>query len=286
MPLEDKVIGIVGLGLMGGSLGKALVQRRMCRKVLALCRRAEAAHEAVAGSAAHEADTTPELLKEADVVVLATPSRTIVRLLGELSPFYKLRAVVTDMGSVKRPIVEAMNGLPETVRAVGSHPMCGKEISGLSAADATLFQNKLWIISPTKRSTDESIELVVALATGVGARVKTMDADLHDTVAAAVSHFPMMLSAGLVATTERIGHTAPDVWELAASGFRDTTRIAAGDTKMVSDILLSNRDNVLKVSDACISILHEIQRMLAEGNDEELIEFLTRVRERRKGLFI
>jgi len=153
LPLSESIVTIVGMGLMGGSLGKALVRGGACREVRALVRRDQAAAQAVAVRAAHRAGTDPEhMLESADVAVLAAPVRTIERQVTELNRFMKPGAVVTDMGSVKTGIVKVMDTLPDHLHAVGGHPMCGKEESGLAAADPDLFQDRVWILTPSKKT--------------------------------------------------------------------------------------------------------------------------------------
>ncbi|MDQ7784451.1 MAG: prephenate dehydrogenase [Desulfomonilaceae bacterium] len=286
MRLQESTVAIVGAGLMGGSLGKALIKAQACKEVRAVVRRKESARETLDLHAAHVADSDAEkLLRDADLVVLATPVRTIERQVMDLGGFMKPGAVMTDMGSVKRGIVTAMEDLPLHVSAIGGHPMCGKETSGLSAADADLFLGKTWVLTPTARSGNHATELARDLATAVGARVVIMDAEEHDTIAACISHLCYLLASTLVAVAEDTAEDLPDVWTLAAGGFRDTSRVAAGDLTMMMDIIASNRDNVYAMLSRARDRIDRLMNLIESGDEQVLRTELSRVRERRSAMF-
>ncbi len=177
MRLSDATIGIVGLGLMGGSLGKALVNGGACRQVRGLVRRQAAAREAVAVGAAHIAGTDPQLLiGDADLVVFATPVRTIERQIATMHPLMKTGAIITDMGSVKRNIMQAMAELPSHFGAVGGHPMCGRETPGLEASDPGLFLGKTWVLVQSERRDPEALAVIEEMIKVVGAQPLLMSA--------------------------------------------------------------------------------------------------------------
>ncbi len=286
MRLIESTVTIVGVGLMGGSLGKALIEERACKEVRAVVRRGEAAEEAMASNAAHVADTDPErLVKDADVVILATPVRTIEKQVIALGRFMKTGAVMTDMGSVKRGIVRAMEELPGNLSAIGGHPMCGKETSGLSSADPKLFRGKTWVLTPLERSENHAARLVSDLATAVGAQVVIMDAEDHDMIAACISHLCYLLASTLVGVAEDTSGDLPDVWTLASSGFRDTSRVAAGDLTMMMDIIASNRDNVCTMLSRARDRIDKLSKLIENGDEEILREELSKIRERRSAMF-
>ncbi len=160
-----------------------------------------------------------------------------------------------------------MDALPANIRAVGSHPMCGKEITGLDAADATLYQNKTWVLTRTQRSDDESFALIKALAEGAGANTIELDAQRHDQLVAWISHLPYAVSAALMSTVDAASLNDAAVYRVAASGFRDTTRIAGSDVNMMLDILMTNRDAVLNSVRDFQFTLDQFTAML-ERNDE------------------
>ncbi|MGB6066724.1 MAG: prephenate dehydrogenase [Desulfomonilaceae bacterium] len=286
MRLSDTTITIVGLGLMGGSLGKALVRGEFCREVRGLVRRQAIADESVAHGATHFAGTDPELLLSgADVVVFATPVRTIEQQILTLHPFMKTGAVVTDMGSVKRNILKAMDRLPPQIRAVAGHPMCGKETPGLHASDADLFLGKTWVLIRAEQTDPEALSLIEEMVTAVGARPMPMNADDHDLIAACVSHLPYLLASTLVATAEETALEKPDVWNLASSGFRDTSRVAGGDLTMMMDILAANRDNVLQMLELAQRMMKRFASAIKDEDDGALRKILGQIRERRTTMF-
>lgn len=286
MRLSEAVVTIAGMGLMGGSLGMALVRARACKEVRALTRRSGAADDIVAAAAADVAGTDPHrMLSDADLVVFASPVRTIERQIRTLHPLMKAGAVVTDMGSVKRGIVEAMDALPSAIFAVGGHPMCGKETPGLGSADPHLFENKVWVLTPCAKTTDGALGLVREMVAAVRAVPMVMDVDRHDRAVACVSHLTHLMAAILVAVAEDTAGDLPEVWQLAASGFRDTTRVAASDVVMMADILSTNRENVLQMLGGARRQMARIGRLLEEDDETGLLDMLSAVRGRRMGMF-
>ncbi|MCA1959403.1 MAG: prephenate dehydrogenase/arogenate dehydrogenase family protein [Desulfomonile sp.] len=286
MRLAEAVVTIVGMGLMGGSLGMALVKGHACKEVRALTRRPSNAEEIVKAKAAHKAGTNPELLlSDADLVVFAAPVRTIQRQIWALHAFMKPGAVVTEMGSTKGGIVGAFDRLPAEISAVGGHPMCGKEVSGLAAADPDLFQNKVWALTPSAKSTAAAFRLVEEMVLAVGAIPMSMSPDRHDRAVACISHLVYLMATVLVAVAEDTANDLPEVWQLAASGFRDSTRVAAGNIVMMMDILATNRENVLEMLGKARRQMTVLSRLLEEEDESGLLELLTPLRHRRLGMF-
>jgi len=284
--LSDATITIVGLGLMGGSLGKALVNGGACRQVRGLVKRQDAVKLAVDAGAVHLAGTDPQrLLEDADLVVLATPVLTIERQIANLHPFMKTGAVITDMGSVKRNILQAMEQLPPHIGAVAGHPMCGKETPGLQSSDPDLFRGKAWVLVRTNQTHPEALKLIEEMVTVVGAKPLLMDADDHDLIAACVSHLPYLLAATLVAVAEETALEKPNVWNLASSGFRDTSRVAGGDLTMMMDILAANRDSVIQMLETAQRIMQAFTRSMVDNDEAGLREALSHVQDRRASMF-
>ncbi|MFQ5614227.1 MAG: prephenate dehydrogenase [Anaerolineae bacterium] len=279
-------VAIVGLGLMGGSLAMALQQRQACRRVTALVRRPEVARRAEGDGVVAWAATDPaRVLAGADLVVLSTPVRTIIRHLDQFAPRFKPGAVITDLGSTKGEITARMAALPPAVYPVGSHPMCGKEVTGLAAAEASLYQDAPWVISPLPRTPPGAVRLVTDLALAVGARPVLMPPERHDRLVAAISHLPYTLAAALVLAAETVAGNDDAVWSLAASGFRDTSRLAASDVTMMIDILLTNRNAVGAMLDGVRRVLDELAAALAAGDETVLRERLQRAHEQRTALY-
>jgi prephenate dehydrogenase len=271
---------------MGGSLGMALVKAGACKEVRALVRREEAVEEVLARGAAHVVETNArQVLEEADLVVLATPVRTIESQVSELHSFLKSGATITDMGSVKTGIVKAMDNLPSHIVALGGHPMCGKETSGLASADPALFRKRVWALTPSKRTDARALSLVETMVEATGARRMVMNAEKHDTAVACISHLPYVLATTLMEVAKDTATDQPEIWELAANGFKDTSRIAASDLTMMVDILAANRENVLQMLHRASRRIDRIVGLMTEKNDEGLRDMLSEIRDRRIGIF-
>jgi prephenate dehydrogenase len=256
--LKEARVCIIGLGLMGGSLALAL--RPHVRKILAVDQDEATCDKALRDGTADRAGDRLELAGEADLVILATPMRTLVRQVGELAAILKPGAVLMDLGSVKGPIVEAMNALPETVGAVAGHPMCGKEVSGLAHADGELFRRARFVLCRTDRTTAGPWALAHELVRVIGAEAVETDANNHDAVVAVISHLPYILASALAKTAADETEFEANVWELASSGFRDTSRLAASDPNMMADILMMNSGQIL----AAIAFVQSYLRTLTD----------------------
>ena len=279
-------VTIVGLGLMGGSLAMALKEKNLCDKVTALVRREEAAREAVQLGVVDDATTDPAtVLGQADLVVFSTPVRIIVRQLEEFAPYFKPNAIITDMGSTKQEIIRAMAQLPDGIHPVGSHPMCGKEKAGLEVAEASLFVGAPWILTPLEHIPNTAMTLVKEMAEAIGSRTQILPADRHDKIVAAISHLPYTMAAALVLAAQQVAEDDPTVWDVAASGFRDTSRVAASDVTMMLDILLTNRDAVGQMLDLAQTHLSRFAEVLAVGDEEVLRQLMEQAAGQRKSLF-
>jgi prephenate dehydrogenase len=271
---------------MGGSLALALKERSVCREVVALVRREDAARQATAAGVVDEATTNPaQALPQADIVIFSTPVRVIIRQMTDMASSFKPGAIITDMGSTKQEIIRAMTDLPEGLYPLGSHPMCGKEITGLAAAEATLFEGAPWILTPLERTPAQATDMIRTLATAVGARPRTLAADRHDQLVAAISHLPYTLSTALVLAAQHLAENDPVVWEVTASGFRDTSRVAASDVTMMLDILLTNRTAVVEMLTLARHQLDQFAQALAAGDEAALQTLMERAAAQRRALY-
>jgi prephenate dehydrogenase len=242
---NPKSLCLVGLGLMGASFAMALRVNGFQGRLTGVSRGEETKRKAIERGIVDDAATDLGIAAGADVVVLCTPVRLLIEQIGQLGTICSPGAIITDMGSTKTEVVRAMNALPEGLRAVGSHPMCGKEKAGIDVAEATLYRGAPWILTRTDRTDEEAFEVVKGLAEAVGAVPREIDVERHDTLLAYASHLPYMASTAMVAATDQFGLSEPEVWKVMAGGFRDTSRVAASDPTMWLDIMLTNRDAVL-----------------------------------------
>lgn len=282
---EFSRVAIVGVGLIGGSLGMALCARGLAGEVVGVGSRVEHLRLAVELGAVHRfTDSPAEGVAGADLVIIATPVSATIPVLREISPYLSPGAVVTDVGSTKADIVRrAEEVLPPGISFVGGHPMAGSEQAGVKGADPYLFENAFYVITPTANTPSGALEAVKKLAAGVGARVVEMEPDRHDLAVAAVSHLPHLLAATLVNTVVRMPES-DGVLPLAAGGFRDTTRIAAGSPVMWRDIFTANRDQVLTMLRRFRRELDLFESAIYQGDREVIQDNLEYAREVRSGL--
>jgi prephenate dehydrogenase len=253
-------VGIVGLGLIGGSLGLALRKLRRAIDVIGVTRRAEGAAAAIERGAVDRASTNLADLAGCDIVVVATPIDQIAGVMQRLSPILAATALITDVASVKQPIVEAVRRLPTSARFLGGHPVAGKAQGGLEESQATLFEGEPWIFTPAAgqdvRPFDTWFEMVRAL----GAVVRFMPANEHDRQMAFLSHLAFTLSSAYQETIERYSDPS-----LGGPGYRGMVRLAAGDPAMYEAIARENREALVDALDLFDVVLNSYRKRIAEG---------------------
>jgi prephenate dehydrogenase len=275
-------VTVVGLGLMGGSFALAL--RGHCRELVGADHDPAALELARATSVVDRTAPLAEAV-ECDLLVLGAPVRAILSQLQALTqlPRPQQRVVVLDLGSTKAEVVQAMATLPAGYDPIGGHPMCGKETSGLANADAGLFRGKVFVLTPLPRTTPGALALALAAAGALGAQPWVLAPEQHDALAAYSSHLPYAVAALLVRTAQAAGDE--QIWRMAASGFRDTSRLASSDVTMMLDILLTNREPVLAALAGFRAELDDLRRLLSDGDVERLRSLLTDVRAQRGAHF-
>jgi prephenate dehydrogenase len=275
--LAGSRVAIVGLGLMGGSLAMAL--RDHCRQLLGCDRDQETLALALKRGIVDEAGVDPALvLPHADVVVLATPVRTILSMLQRLPQVHPGSAVVLDLGSTKTEILRAMEALPSRFDPIGGHPMCGKETSGLEYAESTIYRGAPFALTTLERSSPKARAIAEGIVQAIGASPVWLDDETHDAWVAATSHLPYLLSVALVSATPL--DTAP----MVGTGFKGHARLAGSNPQMMYDILLTNRANVLQAVERFHRKLEELDRMCNEGNEASLMAQLVEASQRRTRL--
>ncbi len=281
---DEATVAIVGLGLMGGSLAGAL--RGRCKTVVGVSRRRETADKALELGLVDRAVTDlTEGVREADVVVLAAPVRTILQQIPQVGPLLPPGCLLTDLGSTKADIVRAMDALPPHVQPLGGHPMCGKETSGIEAADPALYRGRTYILSPLERTSAKALALGEALVRAVGANPLIVEAARQDFLVGTVSHLPYMLACALVSTADATTSHDPLAWQIVAGGFRDTSRVAGSDVTMMLDILLTNQGEVVNAMTECLTHLKRLAQLVAEGDEAKLRRALSKIRDTRREMF-
>lgn len=281
-PLAAARVAILGLGLMGGSLALAL--RGRCGEVWGYDIDPAATGYAAAHGVVDQVVALDAALA-ADVVILAAPPRVILAQLAELArrPPPAAPTLLLDLGSTKTEIVAAMAALPAGWHPVGGHPMCGKEVSGLAHAEAGLFAGKTFILSPLPQTAPGALRLAEALVAATGAELLVLPPARHDTLAALASHLPYAVAALLVRVAD--ASADPALWTMASSGFRDTSRLAASDLTMMTDILLTNRAAIVEALGDYRAELDALTALVAAGDPAALRAFLETAQHRRRQLF-
>jgi prephenate dehydrogenase len=266
---------------MGGSLAMAL---RGCAETIT---GVDANAETLQYALKHKiCDVVTEDLKEgvaeADTVVLATPVRTIAYLVkNRIGSYLRSNTLLIDIGSTKQDICEAMGKLPIGIHAIGGHPMAGKERNGIAASDPLMFEGRPFVLCPTRRTTPATRLRALSFVAGVRAVAIEMEAHRHDHIVATISHLPYLLSAALVATAAQQANDDEAIWQLAASGFRDTSRLAASDVQMMGDILNTNTQAVATLLARFRVQLALLEAILISRDEEGLTEFLKPIRDQR-----
>lgn len=273
-------VAIIGVGLIGGSLAKAIKKHRLAKEVVGVSQGhatlATAMKEGVIDQAYHDVG---KAVANADLVVLAAPVGIIAGMLSMLGEHLMRGAIVTDVGSAKVQIVTAAQKyLPAHVFFVGSHPLAGSEKRGVEFASAELFEKTSCIMTPTDKTHRGAKEKVKLLWTKVGAAVKFMPPEEHDKVLAYISHLPHMMAYALMETIP------PDFLEYAAQGLKDTTRIAASSPPMWTDIALSNKKNLIKSLDELVKNVSIIRKSIGTGDQKNLQNIFKDAKTKRDGL--
>ena len=273
--LGDCRVGIIGLGLMGGSLALAL--KDACRSISGYDVDPETIVQAIErGIIDRPIDVRGD---EVDLLILAAPVSAILNWIDRVPQVFGGQFHLLDLGSTKAQIVARMNSLPDRISPLGGHPMCGKETSGLGVAAADLYRGCLFALTRLERTQPCTLNLAQELTTTLQARSLLLDSQQHDRSVAAISHVPYLLASTAVAVAL---HTGDDVtWKLAASGFRDASRLAASDVTMMLDILKSNRDEVLTALTSAQTSLQEMIDLLEREDWLELQAKLVALREKR-----
>jgi len=274
-------ISIVGLGLVGGSWGLAL-KRRGVKARLVGCDRVEILERALALGVVEEGSADPgAAVRDADLVIFATPVGAILDLLSQLKPSLSPRALVTDVGSTKRLICQRARELfGDEPLFLGGHPLAGKEHSGQENAQATLFENARYVLTPLSPDhlEDERVKAFSSLVEAVGARPLVTDASIHDRAVAFLSHLPQLVSSGLASMIAEESAEDSLPIELAASGFRDVTRLAESPYGLWRDICLTNIENIQAALEALIEKLEQMKLHLSDRELEHDFKQAARLR--------
>ncbi len=281
-----RTAAVIGVGLIGGSLARAARAQGLVSRFVGLGRGEENLRKALDLGVIDTMETDWEKgLRDADLVVLATPVETIVDLFPRIAALCRKDAVVTDVGSVKGAIVEAgERTLPEPGRFVGGHPIAGTENSGVEASFPSLFTDRKTILTPTEATDPGALDRVRRLWEGVGSHVVVMDTGHHDRVMGYVSHLPHIVAYALVHTICREDQPEGNLARFSAGGFLDFTRIASSHPEMWRDICVMNREALLAAVDSFARTLDRFRELIAAEDGKGLEEHFVECRRVRAGL--
>ena len=280
-----KKIAVLGLGLIGGSLGLALHQAGVAKHICGYDSNPDATYKAwEIGAITEICNTAEKAVQQADMVILATPILAIPELLEQIAPELKRGVLVTDTASTKVQILNwAKTLLPANVMFVGGHPMAGRELSGIKAAEAGLFEGCAYCLIPAAQVSSEGVAQLSEIVMRLGAHPLVLDADRHDRLVAGISHLPFMLSSALVQCLSKEENWR-ELTTLAAGGFRDMSRLAAGSPTMYRDICVTNKEEILNWLDALALELDSIRSLIAR-DDEVLEPYFAQAKQLRETAF-
>ncbi len=276
-----KRVAIIGLGLIGGSIGLALHKAKTVQQVTGYDLGKGVSDRArKVGAIDQPYSALADAVRGAELIILATPIGAMRSLLQNIAGSVTPGAVVTDVASTKTQVISwAEEFLPSSVSFVGGHPMIGKEVSGVEAADANLFQNRVYCLTPTTRTAGTAIDKVSSFVESLGARVRFLEPAEHDGQVAGVSHLPFVASAALMNTVAN-SPAWGDAAMLASTGFRDMSRLAAGNPEMYRDICLTNSEPLVRWLNDYITTLHQLRDQIA-AHDPKMDETFAQAQQAR-----
>jgi prephenate dehydrogenase len=277
---------VIGVGLIGGSLALALKEAGLVGEVVGVGRSEENLKTAQRLGVVDSFTTDPCVgVQDADLVFLATPVLALGGLVRKIRSMLKPGAIVTDGGSVKQAVIDAVESeLPNGVHFVPGHPIAGTENSGAAAAFSTLYRDRRCILTPTENTDSHALQLVTRIWEAVGSEVVLMDAEKHDRVLAAISHLPHMVAYALVVAGSSYDRYEENVLEYSAGGFKDFTRIASSDPTMWRDIALTNREALVEMMSHFESFFAELKEDIQSGNDKKLFDFFLTSKKNRDAI--
>ncbi len=280
-------VALIGLGLIASSMFWAIKRAGLAGEVTGYAR-SEATRNTARniGLCDRVCDTAQEAVEGADLIVLCVPVGAMGAVAADIAPVLKPGATVSDVGSVKRHVIQAVSPhIPDGVHFIPAHPLAGTEHSGPEAGFAELFDNRWCLLVPVEGTAPDAIARLRALWEGMGSNVDEMDADHHDLVLAVTSHAPHLIAYTMVGVADDLRRvTDSEVIKYSAAGFRDFTRIAASDPTMWRDVFLTNKDATLEILGRFTEELFALQRAIRTGDGDQLFDYFTRTRAIRRGI--
>ena len=280
-------VALIGLGLIASSIFWASKRNDVSGYVTGFAKSKETRDIAKKIGLCDEVfDTVEEAVKDADLVILCVPVGAMEQVMLEIAPFLKTGSTISDVGSVKRAVIDAVEPhLPTDVKFIPAHPLAGTEHSGPESGFASLFDNRWCLLTDHGSADKEAQNKLMTFWKSLGANVEFMDADHHDLVLAVTSHAPHLIAYTMVGVAEDLGKvTDSEVIKYSAAGFRDFTRIAASDPTMWRDVFLSNKEATLEILGRFTEELFDLQRAIRTGNGDKLLNYFSHTRSVRRGI--
>ncbi|WHH56894.1 prephenate dehydrogenase [Petroclostridium sp. X23] len=280
--MNIKCVTVIGLGLIGGSIAKALKERCGIDKIIGIDNNdntlQQAIDEGIISVALNDVSTE---MHQSDIVFVCTPVNKTIEWIQKAASVVPHHCIITDVGSTKAHLINQVEKLPEMFHFIGGHPMAGSEQSGYMSSKSHLFENAYYIISPCEKSTHDDIQILKELAECFGSIPIEIPPELHDKVTGAISHVPHIISAALVNMVKDLDTSGQYMQKLAAGGFKDITRIASSNPEMWHNICFSNKDAILDILDVYLGLLNTYKTYIETLNGHEVFQFFADAKEFR-----
>jgi len=273
---------IIGLGLIGGSIAKALKERLNIQQIIGIDHDIKTIELALSEGAVTSGFTqlSPQIA-DSDIVFICTPVGKTLEWVKKIIPLVKSQCIITDVGSTKLQLIHQIEQLDCNFHFVGGHPMTGSEKSGFMASKSHLFENAYYILTPCSKSTIDDINALKKIVESLGSIPIELSPQLHDKITGAISHVPHVISAALVNMIKMMDTSEQHMQRLAAGGFKDITRISSSNPEMWHNISFSNKDAILEILDKYISILNSYKESLKSFNGKEVFDFFSEAKKFR-----
>jgi prephenate dehydrogenase len=282
MANKNKKITIIGLGLIGSSLARALRQYLGITNIIAINRSMEPINEAIKdGCILRGFSDINAQIENSDIIFICTPVKSTIDYIRKLSVVVNPNCIITDVGSTKGEIISFVNNMPSPPCFVGGHPMTGTEKTGYSAGIAHLFENAYYVLTPCKSTTESALDHMINLVKGIGGIPVIMDADEHDTITGGVSHVPHIIASSLVNLVKELDSKDRKMQMLAAGGFRDITRIASSSPEIWENIVMSNKKKIIGILDVYLDILNRFKTYMKSGDSKKIYRFFQSAKDYR-----
>jgi len=280
-----KKVCIIGCGLIGSSIARAIKKNKLASKVVSSNRSNNTNKKVVKLNIVDEASSdTKKIVKESDLIIIATPLSSYKNVVLKIKNSFKNRAILTDVGSVKKKAISLIEkNIPKNISWISSHPIAGTEESGPESGFSELFKNRWCILTPSKQSKDRDVKLLETFWKKLGSRVDIMNVQQHDYILSITSHMPHLIAYNIVNTTLKLKKRKDrNIVKYSAGGLRDFTRIAASNPIMWRDIFIQNRKNTSKMIDEFIYNLKDLKKAIKNKNEEKLEKIFIKTKKIRK----